>query len=66
MDESMRKSAVSLGADGGGKNKKEDFMAILVNKMRPTSNKEGVAALSKEVSTVGMTLDGAVSPCGSW
>ena len=62
----MHKFVVSLDAHGGGKNGKEIIMEVSKNNRRPTSNKEGVATLSMEVSLVGMTLAGVVGPCGSW
>ena len=66
LDESMQKSAVSLGANGGGKNDKEFSLVVSVNNLRPATNNEGVVVLLKEISTMGMTLVGAVGPYGSW
>ena len=66
LDESMHKSAVSLGSDGGGKNRKEVVMVILGNNTVPIASNERVALFSKEVLMVGMTLAGVVGPYGSW
>ena len=66
LDESMHKSIVLLGANGGGKNEKQFVMDVQVNNWGLRANNEGVGALSKEVSTVGMTLAGTVGPYESW
>ena len=64
--ESMHKFAVSLGVDGGGTKGKEAIMEVSANKPGPIGSNEGVVALSKKVSTVGMMLVGAVGPYRSW
>ena len=61
----MQKSTVSFGVSGGDIKGKEVIMGVLANNPGPTFNnwEEGVS--STIVLTVGITLDGTVSPCGS-
>ena len=65
LDESMHKSTVSLGVDGGGKHEKEDVMAVSVNNLGHAANDEGVVVLSKVVSIIGVTFASAIGPFGS-
>ena len=66
LNESMHKSTILLGVGGGGTKGKEAIMEVSENNPRPIANNEGVAVLSKAVSTVGITLVGAVVPYGLW
>ena len=65
LDESMHKSAVSFGVDGGDTKGKDSIMGVLENNPRPTFN-NGEAGMSLTmVLIVGITLAGVVSPCRS-
>ena len=65
MNESMHKSAVSFGVDGGDTKGKEALMVVSANNTRPTFNNGEVGMLSTMVLAIGITLVGAVRPCRS-
>ena len=65
LDESMQKSTVSFGVSGGDTKGKEVVMGVSANKPGPTFNNGEAGMLSTMVLTAGITLAGAVSPCGS-
>ena len=65
LDESMHKYAVSFGVDGGDSKGKESIMVVSTNNPGPTFNNGEAGMLSTMVLTVGITLAGVVSPCGS-
>ena len=66
MDESMHKSAVSLGVGGGDTKGKEVIMVVSENNPGPTFN-NGEASMSLTmVLTEGIMLAGAVSPWDRW
>ena len=66
LDDSMHKSIVSLGVDGGDTKGKGSIIQNLVNNLGPTFNNGGAVVLSTVVSMVGITLVGSIGPCGSW
>ena len=61
----MHKSAVSFGFSGGETKGKEAIMVVLTNNPGPTFNNVEAGMLSTMVLTAGITMAGAVSPCGS-
>ena len=63
--ERTHKSIVLVGFGGEGKDGKEAVRDVSANNPRPTTNKEGMAMLSMEVSMVGMTWYGVDGPCRS-
>ena len=65
LDESMYKSTVSFGVDGGDTKGKEAIMVVLENKPGPIFNNGEAGMLSTMVLTTAITLAGAVSPCRS-
>ena len=65
MDESMHKSAVSFGVDGGDTKGKEAVMVVSKNNPGPTFNNGEAGMLSTMVLTAWITLVGVVSPCES-
>ena len=65
MDESMHMSAVSFGVGGGDTKGKEGIMVVSTNNPGPIFNNGEASMLSTMVLTTGITLVGAVSPCGS-
>ena len=65
LDEMMRKSIVSFGVGGGDTKGKEAVMAVSANNLGPTFNNLEASMLSTMVLAIGITLAGAVSPCGS-
>ena len=65
LDESMHKSAVSFGVSGGDTKGKEAVMVVLANNPGPTFNNGEAGMLSTMVLTVGITVEGVISPCGS-
>ena len=65
LDESMHKSTVSFGVSGGDTKGKEAIMVVSVNNPGPTFNNGEVGMFSTMVLTVGITLAGAIIPCGS-
>ena len=62
LDQSMHKSAVSLGVGVGDMKGKGAIIEVLVNNPGPTFNNGGEIVLSTAVSTVGITLVGATGP----
>ena len=65
LDESMHKSAVSFGVSGSDTKGKEAIMVVSKNNPGPTFHNGEDGMLSTMVLTIGITLAGAVSPCGS-
>ena len=65
MIESMHKSAVSFGVDGGDTKGKATVIVVLENNPRPTFNNGEAGMLSTMVLAIGMKLAGAVSPYGA-
>ena len=61
----MHKYIVSFGVSDGDTKGKEAFMGVLKNNPGPTFNNGEAGMLLTMVLTVGITLLGAVSPCGS-
>ena len=61
----MHKSAVSFGVGGGDTKGKEAIMVVLENNPGPTFNNGEAGMLSTMVLTIGITLEGLVSPYGS-
>ena len=64
LDESMQKSPVSFGVDGGDTKGKDPIMGVLANNPGPTFNNGEASVSSMMVLTKGIMLVGAVSPCG--
>ena len=65
LDESMHKSVFLFGVGGGDTKGKGAFMVVSENNRGPTFNNGEVGMLSTMVLIEGITLAGAVSPCGS-
>ena len=65
LDESMHKSAVSFGVNGGDTKGKQVIMVVSANNPGPTFNNGEAGMLSTMVFTTGITLAGVVNPCGS-
>ena len=65
LDESTHKYAVSFESCGGGNEGKEAIIDVSVNNPGATTDKDGMASLSMEVSMIGMTWFGVADPCGS-
>ena len=65
LDESMHKSVVSFGVDGGDTKVKAAIIVVSKNNPWPIFNNGEAGMLSTMVLTIGITLAGVVSPCGS-
>ena len=65
LDESMHKSAVSFGVNGGDTKGKEAIMVVSANNPRPTFNNGEASMLSTMVLITGTTLACEVVPCRS-
>ena len=65
LDESMHKSPISFGVNGGDSKGKEAIMVVLENNPRPTFNNGEASMLSTMVLTTRITLVGVVIPCKS-
>ena len=65
LDESMNKSAVSLGVGGGETKGKGAIMVVSTNKLGPTFNNGEAGMLSTMVLIAGTTLACVVAPCRS-
>ena len=65
LDERMQKYVVSFDSCGGGNEGKEVVIDVLVNNLEAMDDKDGMAMLSMEVSTVGITWSDVVGPYGS-
>ena len=61
----MQKTTVSFGVSSGDTKGKEILMGVSTRKLDPTSNNGEEGMLSTMVLATGITLDGAVNPCGS-
>ena len=65
LDDSMHKSTVSFGVDGGDTKGKEAITVVSTNNPGPTFNNGEAGMLSTMVLIAGIVLPGVVSPCGS-
>ena len=65
LDVIVHKYAMSVGVGEGGKDEKVFVIGVLENKLRPTTDKEGIDMVSMAVSMVGMTCSDVADPFGS-
>ena len=65
LDESMHKSAMSFGVDGGNTKGKEAVLGVSRNNPRPTFNNGEASIFLTMVLDAWIKFVGAVIPCGS-
>ena len=58
----VHKFNISVDEGGGGKYKNVSVIRVMENKPKPTTNNDGMDALSMAISIVGRTCFGVASP----